>query len=253
MRLAVVIPSKGLEPMVRNCLATLQRAIDRAPDVDAHIVLVDDSSEVAYTTSIVPDGMAVDILRLDIPRSFAAACNLGAAHCRDVEWILFLNNDVLVDADVFADVLETIDLLDASICGTRLVYPDGSIQHCGVRFDDGPRGPYHHEHHTPGDLVPRMPGLFQAVTAAFLMIRADAFAALGGFDEQFPFGYEDVDLCLRAGRAGMFVACAQATDSLHFHGMSRDDRSAERQRVSRRLFFARWGGRFTIDGRSDAP
>jgi N-acetylglucosaminyl-diphospho-decaprenol L-rhamnosyltransferase len=40
------------------------------------------------------------------------------------------------------------------------------------------------------------------VTAAAIWIRREAFAALGGFDEEIFMYYEDVDLCYRARSAG---------------------------------------------------
>ena len=247
----VVIPSFGLDPMLRQCLAALCAA-GRRGGAELSVTVVDNASPFPYDRSVIPDGLDVEILRLDAPHGFAAACNLGARR-RDSDRILFLNNDVLCHDEVLVDVDAAMEALGASIGGTRLVRSDGTIQHCGIRFDGGDRGPYHWMNHAPSRTVPRRAERFQAVTGAFLMIDRAVFERLGGFDELFPFAYEDVDLCLRAGGAGEFVVCAQGTESIHLHGASRNDWSAARERESRRVFFARWGGRFTIDGDEEDP
>lgn len=247
----VVIPSFGRDPLLRQCLSALRSAVERSGS-DVSVVVVDNGSAVPYGPDVIPDDISVELVRLDVPHGFAAACNIGARR-HPADRILFLNNDVLCHDDVLIDVDDTMRALGAAIAGTRLVYPDGTIQHCGIRFDAGSRGPYHTNNHRPSRAVPRRADRIQAVTGAFLMIDTEAFSELGGFDEVFPFAYEDVDLCLRAGGAGMFVACAQGTDSIHLHGASRNDWATERERESRRVFFARWGGRFTIDGDGEEP
>lgn len=249
--LHVVIVSFGLEPMLQQCLMSIRTAAASA-ERSVAVTVIDNGSPVPYGSEIVPKGLDVEIVRLDVAHGFAAACNLGAAR-RSSDRILFLNNDVLCHEDVIIDVDGTMASLGAQLCGARLVRPDGSIQHCGIRFDAGHRGPYHWRNFEPSRAVPRRPEIFQAVTGAFLMVERDAFQSLHGFDEIYPFAYEDVDLCLRAGRAGLFVACAQSTDSIHLHGASRNQWSEARERESRRVFFARWGGRYTIDGSEDEP
>mgnify|MGYP004726753519 CR=1 FL=1 len=53
------------------------------------------------------------------------------------------------------------------------------------------------------------------VMGAFLMIRRDLFAALGGFDERFFVYFEDVDLCVRARAAGLSVRHVAGASAAH--------------------------------------
>ena len=46
---------------------------------------------------------------------------------------------------------------------------------------------------------------YSAITGACMMTRRSVFEELGGFDEEFPIDYNDVDLCLRARERGMLV------------------------------------------------
>ena len=95
----------------------------------------------------------------------------------------------------------------AGICGSRLVYPDNTIQHCGMKLGPLEVGPYHWNRGKPSRQVPRACAEFQAVTAACMLIRHEVIAEIGGFDETFPFAWEDVDFCLRARQKGWRVVC----------------------------------------------
>jgi GT2 family glycosyltransferase len=243
MDLTVVIPSVGLRALLRTCLAHLGAAFAALEGLSATAVVVDNSSDPPYRSEELGGG--VDIVRFDVPRPFSVACNAGASH-RPASRLLFLNNDVLLLPAALSEMMNLLDEAGGGVCGTRLVLPDDTIQHCGVRFDAGPRGPFHIHHGRPTAVVPREQGPFQAVTGAALMIDGALFDRLGGFDSAYPFGYEDVDLCLRARQLGAPVLCAQSHDSLHFESTS--NRNPNRHSASRKLFFERWGGRFTIDG-----
>lgn len=252
MNLTAIIPSVGLEPLLRQCLSCLAVSAERAGVASVRAIVVDNASLLPYDLHRLGSDLSVEIVRFDRPRSFAQACNQGAARVAGGD-VLFLNNDVLLNPRALTDVLSARDELGADITGARLVYPDGTIQHCGVLFDGGERGPYHVWHRQSSDLVARGHRRFQSVTGAFLLMENALFTRLGGFDERYPFAYEDVDFCLRAGGLGAVIACAQGVDSLHFQGSSRTERAYALERVSRELFFARWRGRFTIDGTEDDP
>lgn len=244
MDLSVVIPSYGLTALLRTCVLHVQSGLTRALPGRTAIVVVDNGSAMPYQANdlATPD---VRILRLDRRHSFSAACNRGASAVPAARY-LFLNNDVFLHPNAMAEMLEIAGHETVGILGTRLVLPDNTIQHCGVRFDAGERGPYHHAHGRPSASVSRATTFPQAVTGAALMIDHGAFTALRGFDETFPFGYEDVDLCLRARQMGVRIGCGQKWDSLHLESTS--DRRPDRHKASRRLFFERWRGRYSIDG-----
>lgn len=251
MSLTVVIPSRALTGLLRQCLSSLQDAAVFAGIDGMRVVVVDNASPVPYRRAELTTDLDLELLRFDTPRSFSRACNAGARLGDGAAPLLFLNNDVLLHRRALLDLCSTAQTYRAGVCGARLVYPDDTIQHCGVLFDSGERGPYHHLHWVPSHLVPRRPRVLQAVTGACFLVERPLFDQLGGFDEQFPFAYEDIDFCLRARQAGATIVCAQAVDSIHLQGSSRDERAYALERQSRALFFARWRGRFNIDGSAD--
>jgi len=245
--LTTVVPTRGFEPLLRVCLDRLAAATAHAATLrplTTRTVVVDNATPVPLRWPPTSD-RRLTVVRFDTHHTFAACCNRAVAVAPS-DLILLLNNDVLLDPRAVAVMVETLGAEPGlGICGTRLVFPDGRLQHAGVRF--GPtRGPYHHGRGRDPDTVPRARVHLQAVTGACMMVRGTLWRALGGLDESYPFGLEDIDFCLRAGQAGWAVSCAQTVDSLHFEAMTPGRIALDRP--SRRLFMERWHGRYTIDG-----
>ena len=105
------------------------------------------------------------------------------------------------------------------ICGARMVFPDGTLQHAGVVFGSGKQGPYHLLRTRPSHLMPRVDREFQAVTGACMLVKDELWRKLGGLDEDYPFGLEDIDFCLRARAGGManFLLPRQRVAALRIH------------------------------------
>ena len=240
-RLLVIIPSRGLDALLGVCVERARAAIDHcAGRVHGRIVVVDNASDTPYRATDLPG--ADRLLRLDEHRSFSAACNAGAA-VADSDLVLLLNNDVLLQREAIAGMLDLLAAPLVAIVGTRMVFQNGTIQHCGVVFSAD--GPFHDRAQRPSRIVPRAPRYLQCVTGAALMIRTRVFDDLGGLCEDYPFGYEDVDLCLRARQQGHRIVCAQNVDSIHFESLTPG--RAQLDHPSRRVFLDRWQGRWSID------
>jgi GT2 family glycosyltransferase len=239
-----IVVSAGLETMLRFCLESLGRALARLPGVAHRIVVVDDASTTPYLADDL--GAEVELLRFDLHRSFARANNLAAERVPN-DLYLLLNNDVLLAETALERAAALLERApSAGICGSRLLFPNGTIQHCGVVFADGTRGPYHFARGRPARTVARANREWQAVTGACMLVRRAVWEDLGGLDEFYPFGLEDVDFCLRARIAGWRVLCCDDVDSLHFESLTPG--RAARDVDSRRLFLSRWRGRYGIDG-----
>jgi GT2 family glycosyltransferase len=241
-----VVASRGLDALLDVCLAHLSESLARAGTAGRHaIVVVDNASPAPYDpTRFRVTG--VHWLRFDVSRSFARACNAGFA-ARPNDFVLLLNNDVLLSPQALAAMLGALGSEpQAGICGARLLFPDGTLQHGGVVFGAGGRGPYHAARGRPAHLLPRGVGEFQAVTGACLLARGSLWTELGGLDESYPFGLGDIDFCLRARQKGWRVLCVNDVDSLHFESMTPGRVALDVP--SRRLFMERWRGRYTLDG-----
>jgi GT2 family glycosyltransferase len=129
---------------------------------------------------------------------------------------------------------------------SRLLFPDGTIQHCGVVFGAGAVGPYHLHRRQPAHTLSRSACEYQAVTGACMLVDGEVFRSLQGLDESYPFGLEDIDFCLRVRQSGRRIYCMNDTESLHFESMTEGRVGLDIP--SRRLFMDRWAGKYAIDG-----
>lgn len=156
--------------------------------------------------------------------SFAHQCNQGAKACSStIDYILFLNDDVLIKSTYLQNLRNTSLFYDAAIVGAKLLYPNNRIQHAGVYFRKNTYYPYHVHLNTPESALtyPLVKGLVPAVTGAVMFIKKSIFDLLGGFDENFVNGFEDIDLCLRCLDLGYSIALDVESDIIHYEKQSR--------------------------------
>ena len=128
---------------------------------------------------------------------FSRAVNLGAKKANG-EYFLITNNDVVFDKNYFALLVEFLQKEPlAGIVGGKVFYQHskGKIAFAGARFNFYTgllRLGKHPNQICKTDWVP----------GCNMLLRRRVWEEIGGFDEKFFFYFEDLDLCLRAKRAG---------------------------------------------------
>jgi GT2 family glycosyltransferase len=243
VRCSVVIPVYNQAALSRQCLDAL---LADPPRVGHEVIVVDDASTDATADLLADYGGRVRVVTHAANAGFGRSCNDGAAAARG-EYLVFLNNDTEPRPDWLDALCAAADAAPrAGVLGCKLLYPDGTVQHAGVVFhpDGTPRHLYAGfpaDH--PAVNVPRR---FQAVTGACLLVRRALFEELDGFDTRFVNGYEDVDLCLRAGERGHEVLYRPEAVVVHYESVTRSGRRVEDQRNHRR-HLDRWAGRVRAD------
>ncbi len=139
--------------------------------------------------------------------NFSRMNNLGAREARG-EWLVFLNDDVTpLRRTWLAELARHVARQEVGVVGARLLYPSGAIQHAGM-VTGMLEGAGHPGRHTFGSPYWSWLGLTRnvsAVTGACMAMRRGVFEELGGWDEEFPVNFNDVDLCLRAKELGYDV------------------------------------------------
>lgn len=246
-RCAVVIPTFNGAHLLTTCLESL---FAHPPErCEMEVIVVDDASSDG-TVERFSDRQELKLVSHMSNRGFAISCNDGASAAGDVDHLVFLNNDTIpLPGWLDALVDEVTADPDVAAVGSKLLYPDGTVQHAGVMIGQD-RWPRHLYAGFPGDhpAVERSRQV-AAATAACLLVRRESFEALGGFDTAYINGYEDVDLCLRLVDRGEGTVRYCATSVLyHLESVTRwsDARTAGIEHNSA-IFEERWHERIEAD------
>jgi len=210
--LSICIPVHNRAELTRACIEAIGEHTGGAWEV----VLVDNGStdETARIPAAYP---RVRAIRCERNLGFARANNIAAEAARG-ELLVLLNNDTEVLPGWDRALREELDSEGTGICGLRLLYPDGTIQHAGVVFGrDGL--PWHIHRGLPAEAPEVMYRReLNAVTGACLSIRRSLYRRLGGLNENFVNCYEDIDLCLRIRREGYRVVYRPDGAVIHHEG-----------------------------------
>lgn len=204
-RVSVIIPTYNGRAFLDDCLRSLQAQSWR----DAEIVVVDNASTDGTTGVIHAAYPEVRVVSLPTNRGFAGGTNAGAAAARG-EWLVFLNNDTVVEPD-WLEQLMAVGQADPSlgVCSSkiRLMHDRarldsvgsyltrcGFLRHVGLLSLD--RG----QHDDVTDI-------FSPKGVAFA-IRRVLFQEVGGFDDRYFAYFEESDLFWRIWLRGYSVGWA---------------------------------------------
>jgi len=245
---SVVIPLFNKVEHTAECLVSIAEHTD--PTL-YEVVLVDNGSTDATGQLLDHLDGDVQIIRNATNLGFARGCNQGArAACG--HHLVFCNNDVEVRDGWLEPLLDVLDgEPDVAIVGARLLFPDGTVQHAGVRTvltPDGKIVPTHDPYGVPP--VPESRRDVDVVTGALMGVRRSFFEAVGGFLIEYWNGLEDVDLCLTARSQGLRVVYEPRSTSVHHESASGSERFSATDE-NEALFNRRWGERYVPEFVSD--
>jgi len=228
---SVIVPAFNRADLTFDCFMSIEHET-------AERILVDNAST-DHTVEMY--GLADTVVRNRQNRGFARACNQGAAVASGLVFV-FLNNDTVCHPGWLDPLCDAA--LTHGVAGSKLVYPDGTIQHAGVEvYDDrGLLTAFNCGRGEP-DVGWDEDRDVTAVTGACMAVRRDVFETLRGFDEAFWNGYEDVDFCLRARDAGWNVRYCARSVVTHLESASGPERWTGVQR-NVELLQAKWRERW---------
>lgn len=235
---AIVVPTFNTAELLHGCLESLLDSVRHRDDVQ--VIVSDDGSTDGTAAMLGRFSDRLTVVRSPENHGFATACNSGAAAAR-ARWLLFYNTDLVPGEGWLDRLLDYAGSVPGpAVVGTKLLFPDGRIQHAGVVLcaDGYPRHVYAG---FPADHpVVNRSGPARIVTGACMLVARTWFARLSGFDMVYRNGYEDVDLCLRAGAAGGTVHYCHQSELTHLVSATREHRRAEFA-ASELRFLQRWG------------
>jgi GT2 family glycosyltransferase len=257
VRLSIIILCWNDLRVIPECL----RSIYATTRSDAFEVIVSDNGST--------DG-SIEFIRQNYPQArviengrnlrFAKANNVGIRASRG-EYVLILNPDTIIHDGTLDRMMAFADRhAEAGAFGCRVLNSDGSYQESARPFAS-----------LRGELIAglylRAAGYLGSwfssdtyagwkgetertvdwVTGCFIFARSEVLRRIGGFDEQFFYYYEDMDLCRRIWQAGSSIIYTPEVSITHLKGQSTNQRMppitfALDSQVTRYLYFYKYYG-----------
>jgi N-acetylglucosaminyl-diphospho-decaprenol L-rhamnosyltransferase len=230
---AAVIVTYRSRPVIAQCLEALQPS-------GMPVLVVDNASDDGTAELVAERFPAADVLALAANLGFGAAANRGV-EALDSEFVLLLNPDAwprpgaleqlrvcAAEHDEAAVLAPALEDAAAHPQVSRFGYPTSFWTGTAAVSSFAPARRR------------RTPRRAFAVGAA-LLIRSEAFRAVGGFDSSFFLYYEEVDLCLRLEEAGWQIVSCPNVRFVHVGGASTriDWSSSYRHQLEGHLRFIR--------------
>ena len=242
--LSVVVVTYQSDHLIGPCL---ERLLDAGLDASALLVVDNDSSD---DTVAVARARGATVVETGRNAGFGAACNAGLARAR-TELVAFANPDIAIGRE---DLVRLVAALRAdpaaAAAGPLLGHGPPSVRRFSTIASDlagfVPRALRRLVRRRVRD-IPLRPAELGAPVAvdyaegAFLVCRAEAVRAVGGFDERFFLYSEEEDLCRRLATAGWRTLVVPAARADHVRTTSSKGASpstlARHRMRSRYLFY----------------
>jgi len=242
MKISIIVLSYNKIELTKKCLASLKK--NTLDGILVEIVVVDNAStdgSVDFLRSL----KWIKLIENKENLGFSRANNQGAKESRG-DILVFLNNDTEVRSGWLEGITEIFETeKNVGAVGIKLLFPDGKIQHAGliISKDKVPRHIYYRENMDK----PYVCGMreFQAVTAACIAVPKKVFEEVGGFDEGFKNGLEDVDLCLRIREKGYKIIYQPKSVVIHHESMSPGRFKGNLHNAN--LYMKKWGDKVIPD------
>ncbi|MGD9616507.1 MAG: glycosyltransferase [Alphaproteobacteria bacterium] len=247
---SIIIPTRDRLDLMRRCMNGL---LQNTEYENFEIIIVDNGSVAPETHdyfAALSANMRVRILPYPGRFNYSIINNLAARQARH-GILALLNNDIEVKQPAWLREMVSYAVRpEIGAVGAKLYYPDNKIQHGGVivglgagaghafrNFDRDDSG-YHQRLRLAQD--------FSAVTSAAIVLRREVFDAVGGFDENLPLWFNDLDFCLRIRQQGYRIVWTPYAELYHWESRSVGaERSAENAALFQKMaayIAERWGG-----------
>ena len=246
---SIIIPVFNRVEFTKKCIEAILR---NTPSELYEIIVIDNASsdKTKMFLSNIENRIKVIYNKKNI--GFAKACNQGA-NIGISKYLLFLNNDTEVQPGWMNALIEVLDE-DESVAavGSKMLFPDNSIQHAGVVIINDQKLPdplvarhiyYRQDCNYP---MANVMSTYQALTAACMLVRKSSFKAVGGFDEKYWNGYEDIDLCFKLQKHGSLLIYQPKSVVIHYESKSGSERFNRTKKNIERLH-KKWIGKINPD------
>ena len=233
-KISIIIPNRDKFDLISTILGNLYERTDY-PEFE--VLVIDNGSTDPKVLELYADYERTKpgfrALIKEEKFNFSRSINRGMFNASG-EHFLLLNNDVeVIESNWLKEMVSCLNFDDTGIVGAKLLYGDDTLQHAGVITGLGGLAG-HWYLNKPSNFGGPMKRLhlrnsMTCVTGAVMLISGECARAIGAWDEEnFTVGYNDVDYCLRAYKAGYRIIWTPYACLYHHESQSRgSDKSGE--------------------------
>jgi O-antigen biosynthesis protein len=196
-KVSIIIPTRDKPKLLRACIESIRANTNYS---NYEVLIVDNSSIQPETKELLAqyESEGVSILKYPGVFNYSAICNFAATKATG-EYLCFLNNDTeVISTSWLQSMVEHASVTSTGLVGAVLSYPDGSIQHMGIALGYTGIAGHPHRGEYKQERVPESCFQVSAVTFACALISTRKFWEIGALDENFPSGFNDVDISIRS-------------------------------------------------------
>lgn len=247
--ISIVIPNKDHIDDLTKCVSSIY---DKSTYKSFEFIIVENGSAdmetFQYYEAMEQAHDNFHVVKWEKGFNYSAINNFGVSKAKG-EYILLLNNDTeLISPDALSRMLGICMRGDVGAVGAKLFFADNTVQHAGIVIGFAGYAGHVFSGYKDSDMGymmrARINSNFSAVTAACLMTPKAVFDKVGGLCEDFVVAGNDVDYCLRVGRAGFLVTYCANAKWHHYESKSRgyEDTPEKKARFDREisLFREKW-------------
>jgi GT2 family glycosyltransferase len=224
--ISILIPTKDYPEILNKCLKSIYTKTEYK---NFEIIVLNNSSKKRETYDLFKkykkEYSNFKVVDVNMEFNYSKINNIGVNEAKG-DYVVLLNNDTEVISPKWLHYMVGYAMQDhIGAVGVKLLYPDNTIQHCGVvlgiantashfgiginKNDNGPFARY---------MVPYNNG---AVTAACLMVSKNKYLEVGGLDEELKVAFNDVEFNVKLLKAGYYNVCLPQVKLYHYESKTR--------------------------------
>jgi GT2 family glycosyltransferase len=234
---SIIIPTRnGLE-----YLKQVLNSLEKHSGWPFEVIIVDNGSDDGTKDYVTNSSLKLDgqFIRNEKNEGFAVANNRAAKIAKG-NFLCLLNNDTIVTKNWLAEMMTVFSEEQAvGVVGARLVHPgNGKIQHAGV-IELSTGMPDHIHFNKPmnhPDVMKRQQ--YFGVTGACMVTPKNLYDELGGLNEDYVNGWEDMDYMQKVNRAGYRVYYEPKALVYHYESRTKERYHNENSNFS--LYMSTW-------------
>ena len=202
--LSIILVNYNGSKFIENCLNSIYKVTH---EINFEIILVDNNSTDNSIEIVKTKFPGATIIKNPRNLGFCKANNLGLKIYRG-RYAMLLNTDTITQDGAFDQMVDFMDRNnDAGACAPKLLNPDNSPQHQGGFF-------------AQRFWLSDKPVKVNFAVGACLLVRRKVIDKIGGLDENFFFGNDDLDWCLRIRKAGWNIYYLPQAEVIHYGGFT---------------------------------